>query len=81
MISQYIEKQLKKAKYKILDDGVYFGEIIGLNGVWASAKTLEDCRDELREVLENWILLKVRDGEHVPGFKIQFDKRSVPEYA
>jgi len=81
MISQYIEKQLKKAKYKILDDGMYFGEIVGLRGVWASAKTLEDCRSELREVLEDWILLKVRDGERVPGFKIRFDKRSVPEYA
>jgi len=81
MISQYIEKQLKKAKYKILDDGVYFGEVVGLNGVWASSETLEGCRNELREVLEDWILLKVRDGERVPGFKIQFDKRSTPEYA
>jgi len=81
MINQYIEKQLKKAKYKILDDETYFGEISGLKGVWASAKTLEDCRNELREVLEDWILLKVRDGERIPGFKIQFDKRSVSEHA
>ena len=42
-----IEKQLKKAEYKILDDGVCFGEVKGLSGVWASAKTLEDCRNEL----------------------------------
>ncbi len=81
MISQYLEKQLKKAKYKILDDGVYFGEIAVLKGVWASSETLEGCRNELREVLEDWMLLKIRDGERVPGFKIQFDKRSVTEYA
>ena len=81
MINEYIEKQLKKAKYKILDNGVYYGEVKGLNGVWASAKTLEDCRNELREVLEDWLLLKVRDGERVPGFRVSFDKRSVASYA
>ncbi len=81
MINQYIEKQLKKAKYKILDDGTYFGEIMDLKGVWASSKTLEKCRDELREVLEDWILLKVRDGERVPGFKISFDRRSLVKHA
>jgi len=81
MISQYIEKQLKKARYKILDDGTYFGEITGLNGVWASSKTLEKCRNELREVLEDWMLLKVRDGESVPGFKISFDRRSLVKHA
>jgi len=56
---------------------MYFGEIPGLLGVWASARTLEACRKELREVLEDWLLLKVRDHESVPGFKLKTDRRSL----
>ncbi len=81
MLSQFIKKQLKKAQYKLLKDGTYFGEIPGLTGVWANAKNLEDCRNELQEVLEDWLLLKVRDNEKVPGFKIRIDQRELVKYA
>lgn len=54
MLSEFIAKNLKKARYKILDDNTYFGEIPGLDGVWANAKNLEDCRAELQDVLEGW---------------------------
>ncbi|MDI6603047.1 MAG: type II toxin-antitoxin system HicB family antitoxin [Patescibacteria group bacterium] len=81
MLSEYIEKKLKKARYKILKDGTYFGEIPGLKGVWANAKNLEDCRKELREVLEDWMLLKVRAGEKISGFEVQFDKRQLVKHA
>ena len=52
MITEYIYKKLNQAQYKIIEDGSYFGEIPGLQGVWASEKTLEECRETLREVLE-----------------------------
>ena len=65
MLSEFIIKKLKNARYKILEDGSYFGAIPGLKGVWASANDLERCREELRDVLEDWLLLKVRDGERV----------------
>lgn len=77
MLSEYIEKKLKQADYKLLKDGNYFGEIRGLRGVWASADNLEDCRKELREVLEDWLLLKVRSRERVPGFAIKIDRREL----
>lgn len=68
MLTDYIQRQLGNARYKILDDGSFFGEIQGLQGVWASSKTLEECREELQEVLEDWLILKLRDRETVPGF-------------
>jgi predicted RNase H-like HicB family nuclease len=77
MLSKFIERKLRGAKYKLLKDGTYLGEIPGFRGVWANSEKLEDCRDELREVLENWLLLKVRDKEPVPGFKIRFDRRQL----
>jgi len=68
MLTDYISQKLTQARYKILDDGNYFGEIPGLQGVWASEKTLEKCRETLREVLEEWLVLKLQDGDVIPGF-------------
>ena len=77
MLTQYLGKKLQQAKYKLLKDGSYFGEIPGLSGIWANAKNLEDCRKELQEVLEDWIILKVRDRQRVPGFEIKIDRREL----
>lgn len=77
MLTEFIEQKLKKARYKLLKDGTYFGEVPGLRGVWANAKTLEQCRQELKEVIEGWMLLKIRDREKIPGFEIKFDSRQL----
>ncbi len=60
MLLEYIQAALRHAKYEILpDDGSYHGEIPQCNGVYANAETLEDCREQLREVLEEWVLFRV----------------------
>ena len=41
MLTRYIEAAMAKAKYEILDDGTYFGEIPGFRGVWSNARSLE----------------------------------------
>ena len=65
MLTEYIQAAMKKADYEILpDDGSYYGKIPGFKGVWANAKTLEDCRNELKEVLEDWILISI--SQHLP---------------
>ena len=66
MLTAYIGAAMARAHYKLIDDGTYFGEIPGLRGVWANAKTLEACRQELQEVLEDWLVLKLRDGDEIP---------------
>ncbi|HUF53636.1 MAG TPA: type II toxin-antitoxin system HicB family antitoxin [Dehalococcoidia bacterium] len=67
MLTEYIAAAMKRAKYKILeDDGTYFGEIPGFRGVWSNADTLEDCRQELQEVLEGWILLSLKKDARLP---------------
>lgn len=81
MISEFIAKKLKSAQYKLLKDRSYFGEIPGFRGVWANARNLEDCREELQEVLEDWLLLKIRAGEHVSGFEIKFNQRELTKHA
>ena len=44
MIRKYIAAAMAKAEYKILsDDGSFYGEIPGFQGVWANNDTLEEC--------------------------------------
>ena len=81
MLSEYIEKQFKKAKFKVLKDGSYFGSVSSFPGVWANRKTLASCKKELREVLEESLILKVRDRESIPGFAVKFDRRSMFKHA
>ena len=51
---------LKHAKYEILeDDNSFYGEIPECNGVYANSDTLEKCREELEEVLEEWLLFRI----------------------
>ena len=77
MLTAYITAAMARARYKLLEDGTYFGEIPGLRGVWANAKKLDACRAELQEVLEDWLVLKLRDGDEIPRIgRIQLTKMS-----
>jgi predicted RNase H-like HicB family nuclease len=66
MLQSYIDAALKKGEYKKLEDGTWFGEIPGFQGVWANGNSVEECRQELIEVLEEWLLLKIRDNDKIP---------------
>ena len=76
MIREYLDAAMCKAQYKTLpEDGSYYGEIPGFEGVQASAKTLAECRSMLEEVLEHWALFRVSRGIDVPvldGMDLKF---------
>ncbi|MFA4835319.1 MAG: type II toxin-antitoxin system HicB family antitoxin [Dehalococcoidia bacterium] len=67
MLTDYIRAAMKRAKYEILpDDNTFYAEIPDFEGVWANADTLEACRDELGEVLEEWILFRISRNLPLP---------------
>ena len=67
MLTNYIRASMRLAKYEILsNDGTFYGEIPGFDGVYANAETLEACRDELEEVLEEWILFRISRNLSLP---------------
>lgn len=68
MIAEYINAALEKATYeKIEDKGrPYYGHVRALRGVWATGRTLEECRRELAEVVEGWIIVRLRKGLAIP---------------
>lgn len=67
MLTAYIQAAMRLAHYEILeDDGSFYGEIPGFQGVWANEPTLEACREELQSVLEDWIIVGLRLGHTLP---------------
>lgn len=67
MLRAYIEAAMRHAHYEILpEEGGYYGEIPQCPGVYATADTLEECRNELEEVLEEWILLSLQKQLPLP---------------
>lgn len=66
MLTSYIREAMRLAKYEILEDKTYYGELPGFNGVWANADSLDACREELQSVLEDWLVLGLRMGHDLP---------------
>jgi len=67
VLIEYIEEALKRARYEIIDDEEpYYGAIAELQGVWATGKSLEECRNTLKEVIEGWIIVSIKKGLPIP---------------
>lgn len=85
MLTDYLQAAMKKAKYEILDgDEGFYAEIPGFQGVWANAATLEDCRQDLAEALEEWVLFHIADHTPLPkinGMDLNFKKSRQPALA
>jgi predicted RNase H-like HicB family nuclease len=66
MLTQYIQAAMRSAGYELLEDKNFYGEIPGLQGVYANAGSLEECRSELQSALEDWIVFSLRNGFEIP---------------
>jgi predicted RNase H-like HicB family nuclease len=68
MLTEYIQAAMARAHYEVIENGdePYYGEIPGIDGVWAVGSSLEETRDELRSALEDWILFGLDGGLRIP---------------
>ncbi len=66
MLIEYINKAMSKAVYQKLEDGSYSGRIPQTPGVIAFGETLYQCQEEVRSVLEGWLIIKLRHGDRLP---------------
>lgn len=67
MITEYMEAALGRATYEIIEDEEpYYGEVPGLAGVWATGKTLDECRRNLASVIDGWVVVRLRKGLPIP---------------
>ena len=69
MLTEYIDEALRRARYELIEDEEtpYYGEARELPGVWACGRTLEGRQRELKDVVEGWILVSVRQLLDVPA--------------
>jgi predicted RNase H-like HicB family nuclease len=67
MLTAYIPAAMRQARYEIVEDnGLFYGDIPAIPGVWANAKTREVCREELESVLEGWVQVSIADHSPIP---------------
>ena len=67
MFSEYIDAALRRAKYETLENGTYMATVDGLRGVIATGETIEACRVDLIEVIEEWITIRLQRGLDIPA--------------
>lgn len=65
-LTYYINSALSLAEYDKLEDGSFAGRIPKCKGVIAFSKTLKGCEDELRSILEDWIIMGLKFGHRLP---------------
>ena len=65
MITEYLREAMRKAKYKILADGTFYGWVEELPGVWSNGASLNECQQELQAVVEDWLLLGLKLGHRI----------------
>ena len=68
MLLQYLQSALDLAHYELIDDEEpFYGEVKGLDGVWATGETLEKCRKNLKTAVEGWLSLGIAQGFLIPS--------------
>ena len=67
MLLEYVSEAMARARFeKIEDTEPFYGEIAECAGVWATGKTLEECKTKLQDVLEGWLLVRIKMGKPIP---------------
>ena len=67
LLTEYINEGLKRAKYELIDDEEpFYGEIPVCPGVQATGRTLEECRQDLEDALDAWLVLRLQSGLEIP---------------
>ena len=66
MFSEYVQAAFARAEREPIEKGEYCATVPGLRGVITTGKTIEECRRDLIEVLEEWISFRLRLGMSIP---------------
>lgn len=80
ILTGYVDQLMNEAVYDKLEDGSFVGRIPLCKGVIAFGNTLRECEDELHSTLEDWILVGLKMGHHLPVVgQIDLNKRPTHE--
>jgi len=69
-ITNYIENLLRKAQYEYdKETKSWCASVKDLPGAYAQADTVEEVREQLAEVIEDYVLVSIREKQSLPDFK------------
>jgi predicted RNase H-like HicB family nuclease len=80
MITQYVAAAVKQAEFELMENGRYFATIPACKGCWVEGASVEECRAELPEALESWLLLGLQFRHTIPVID-GIDLNPQPAYA
>jgi predicted RNase H-like HicB family nuclease len=80
MLTEYVQRAMRHARYELMENGRFFGCIPECPGTWGDGAALEECRDELQSVLEDWLMVGIRFGDALPVID-GIDLNPEPAYA
>jgi predicted RNase H-like HicB family nuclease len=66
ILTEYVNQAMAEAVCDKLEDGTFAGRVPPCKGVIAFGSTLRECEDELRSTLEDWIVVGLKLGHHLP---------------
>jgi predicted RNase H-like HicB family nuclease len=71
---------VREAQFETMEDGRIYARISSCEGLWADGDTLPLAQEQLRSVLDDWILIKARHGDPFPAIA-GYDNNPQPAYA
>lgn len=81
MLTEYIQTAMSHASIEAMEEGGYFAHIPQLQGPWGDGTTEAECLANLRQTLEEWLLLALRDDDELPvidGASLNFGGKRWP---
>lgn len=68
-INNYIEKMLKKVRYEYDAETKQWCAILSpLPGAYTQADSVEQARQTMAEVIEDYVIVSLQHGDPLPGF-------------
>jgi predicted RNase H-like HicB family nuclease len=62
-MEDFVANAFASARFeRIIDKQPYYGEIPQCRGVWATGRTLAECKRKLRSALHDWVRMRERKG-------------------
>ena len=66
MLIEYVNKAMSKAAYEKIRRWYLFWKDSTMPWRYCLGETLYQCQEELRSVLEGWLIVKIRHGDRLP---------------
>lgn len=63
LVKSYIEACMRRTLTEVTEEGRYFLTIPVLGQVWAEAKTEKHAELQLKEILSQWVMMKIEDQD------------------